>query len=113
MRPETRAALSDALSAGEDIQRFTSRMYGLDYFKRDGMTQAAVERKFEIIGEALSRANRTDPNLMRSGYYQRSIAFGAVISHSVEAVDIRTVWQTVEHELPFLIGGLRRLVESE
>lgn len=112
MRHEIKSALSDALSAGEDIQRFTSRMYGPDYFERDGMTQAAVERKFEIIGEALSRVRRADPNAI-GFYYERFINFGDTISHNVEAVDNRTIWQTVEYELPILIKGLRRLVEPQ
>ena len=113
MRHKIESALSDALSAGLDIQRFTSG-FTLDDYARDRMTQAAVERKFEIIGAALSRVKKADPKMIAVGfYYQRFIDFGDVISHSVEAVDNRTIWQTVERELPILIGELRRLIESE
>ena len=113
MRHKIKSALSDALSASRDIQRFTSG-FTFDDYARDGMTQAAVERKFEIIGAALSRVKKADPKgTSVRFYYQRFIDFGDVISHSIEAVDNRTIWQTAEHELPILIGELRRLVESE
>ena len=113
MRHKIKSALSDALSASLDIQRFTSG-FTLDDYVRDRMTQAAVERKFEIIGAALSRVKKVDPKMTSVGFYhQHFIDFGDVISHSVEAVDNRTIWQTVERELPILIGELRRLIESE
>lgn len=113
MRHKIKSALSDALSASRDIQRFTSG-FTFDDYARDRMTQAAVERKFEIIGAALSRVKKADPKMTSVGFYhQRFIDFGDVISHSVEAVDNRTIWQTVERELPILIGELRPLIESE
>ena len=113
MKHEIKAALSDALSASLAIQKYPSG-FALDDYTRNGLAQAAVERKFEIIGEALSRAKRADPSLTALGFYhQRFIDFGDIISHSVEAVDIQTIWQTVKYELPILIGELRRLVESE
>ena len=113
MRHKIKSALSDALSASLAIQRFTSG-FTFDDYARHRMTQAAVERKFEIIGAALSRVKKADPKMTSVGfYYQRFIDFGDIISHSVEAVDNQTIWQTVERELPILIGELRRLIESE
>lgn len=35
----------------------------LEDYRRDEMFRSAVERKFEIIGEALSRLNKSDPPL--------------------------------------------------
>ena len=112
MRNDTRKALSDALSASQDIQRFTSGIAGLDEYERDRMIQAAVERKFAIIGEALSRAKRAEPALIENHpLYGRFIEFGGIITHGVEVVSNRTVWQTVGSELPVLMEELRRLLE--
>ena len=54
MRPDPRVLLVDIDRAGADIVRFTGCMDG-DAYAEDALTQAAVERKFEIIGEALNR----------------------------------------------------------
>lgn len=113
MKNETQKALSDALSASQDIQRFTSGIPGLDGYERDRMIQAAVERKFEIVGEALSRAKSAEPALVENHWlYRRFIEFGDIITHGVEVVSNRTVWQTAQSELPILMEELRRLLES-
>ena len=46
--------LADIDQAGADIERFIEGMDSGAYAS-DALTQAAVERKFEIIGEALAR----------------------------------------------------------
>ena len=54
MLADPRVLLSDIDQAGADIERFIG---GMDRgaYADDALTQAAVERKFEIIGEALNR----------------------------------------------------------
>jgi len=52
---ELKLYLWDIRGAGEDILRFTQGKELADYLQ-DAMLRAAVERKFEIIGEALSQA---------------------------------------------------------
>lgn len=49
--------LWDILEAGSEILRFTEGK-DFDAYQQDSMLRAAVERKFEIIGEALSQAIR-------------------------------------------------------
>jgi uncharacterized protein with HEPN domain len=53
MNDETRKNLVDILQASEEIQNFTN---GMDFpeYQDSPVTQRAVERDFEIIGEALS-----------------------------------------------------------
>ena len=53
MPPNARAQLADADRAATDIVLFTEGMSRETYIG-DARTQAAVERKFEIIGEALN-----------------------------------------------------------
>ena len=54
MRPDPRVLLADVVGAAADIGRFTEGMDSGTY-AGDALTQAAVKRKFEIIGEALNR----------------------------------------------------------
>ena len=57
MRPDPRILLADADRAAADIVRFTGGM-NREAYVGDARTQAAVERKFEIIGETLNRLHR-------------------------------------------------------
>jgi uncharacterized protein with HEPN domain len=62
MRRDPRSFLWDIQQAGEAIADFTA---GLDAetFVANDMIHTVVERKFEIIGEALSQLAKTDPLL--------------------------------------------------
>jgi uncharacterized protein with HEPN domain len=59
MQHEVGKYLFDITQAASEIEEFTR---GLTYaqYAADTKTQAAVERKFEIIGEALNRIKRLD-----------------------------------------------------
>ena len=62
MHPDPRVLLADVEQAGEAIERFTEGMDQAAYAS-DFRTQAAVERKFEIIGEALNILSTSNPEL--------------------------------------------------
>ena len=51
MNLETKKWFQDILLTSRDIERYTTGLR-FDDFRTNGMAQAAVERKFEIIGEA-------------------------------------------------------------
>jgi uncharacterized protein with HEPN domain len=63
MRREALKRLHDALEAIEAIQRFIEDCT-LDHYLENELIQSAVERKFEIIGEALNRAQDTDSSVL-------------------------------------------------
>ncbi len=62
MHPDPRVLLAVADRAGADIQHFIEGM-DREAFVGDARPQAAVERKFEIIGEALNRLHQTLPEI--------------------------------------------------
>ena len=59
MQPDTRKNLIDILDAVADIQAFIDQ-YDQAANRADAKCRAAVERKFEIIGEACTRIRNTD-----------------------------------------------------
>lgn len=81
------------------------------------MVRAAVERKFEIIGEALAQLARLDPALAaRVPEYRRIIAFRNVIIHGYATVDDGEVWRIAMTLLPGLravVAGLLRELSGE
>jgi len=62
MRPDPRVLLADVDRAGADVERFIDGM-DRETYVGDARTQAAVERKFEIIGEALNRLHQSHPDI--------------------------------------------------
>lgn len=57
MRSDPRVLLEDIDQAGSDLEHFVENMDSAAYVA-DVQTQAAVERKFEIIGEAMNQLHQ-------------------------------------------------------
>ena len=108
MPPDPRVLLADIDRASEEIERFTEGMNGAAY-AGDALTQAAVERKFEIIGEALNRLQKAHPELAeRIPRHRRIIDFRNLLIHGYASVTPERVWDYAENHLP----RLRQVVQS-
>lgn len=102
MRREAKKYLYDIHQAAELISGFTAGKTLVDYAE-DAMLRSAVERQFEIIGEALGQLARLDERLAsRISEYRRIIAFRNILIHGYAEVDHRLVWDIVESKLPTL-----------
>ncbi len=100
----------DACHAASCIARFTSGRSFDDYLG-DEMLRSAVERQFEIVGEALVALRRVDPDLAAAiPDLPRIVAFRNVLIHGYASVDNRLVWSVVEGELAALLALFRRLL---
>jgi uncharacterized protein with HEPN domain len=67
------------------------------------MLRAAVERQFEIIGEALSQLSKEAPHLAaRTTTLRRAVAMRHVLIHAYRRVDHVAVWETAQDDLPDL-----------
>ena len=62
MARDPRAFLWDSVDAARSILRFIEALDSIEYGGSDPV-QAAVERKFEVIGESLNQLARLDPVL--------------------------------------------------
>lgn len=75
------------------------------------MLRAAVERQFEIIGEAVAGLRRIDPTLAAGiPDLPRIVAFRNVLIHAYATVDPKLVWGVIENHLPALHATLARLL---
>jgi uncharacterized protein with HEPN domain len=112
MNDETRKNLIDILQAAEEIQNFVSRM-DFEAYQSNTVTKRAVERDFEIIGEALNRIKNTDDELLaRISEHHRIIGFRNILIHGYDIVDEAIVWQAVTKHLPILIRQTKEILST-
>ncbi len=93
-----------------EVREFVDGMEFEDYLT-DRRTQSAVERKFEIIGEALNRISRIDEELLEKiRDYRSIISFRNILAHGYDSIDERVVWGIIEADLNHLIEDAEKLV---
>ena len=91
--------LEDIRLECEDILAFT-RGRSLQEFAEDRMMRKAVERSFEVIGEALRRLTNAHPEVAgRISDHPHIIAFRNVLAHHYDAVAHEIVWDIVQREV--------------
>lgn len=112
MPRDARTYLWDALQATELIAEF-SRGRDFSSYQADAMLRSAVERQFEIIGEALNQLSRADSDIAALvPDLGRIVAFRNILIHGYATVDDALVWQVLTERLPGLADVLRRLLAA-
>jgi len=113
MKPTLKKRLLDALDACRAIQGFMTGQTFADY-ERSLMLRSAVERQFEIIGEALNHAEIEQPDLTTLlPDLRRIVGLRNRIIHGNDSVDDQLLWQTVHVHVPSLAQQLERLLASD
>jgi uncharacterized protein with HEPN domain len=110
MPHDPRAYLWDVQQAAEAIDAFTA---GLDAANcvQNPLVRAAVERQFEIIGEALNRLSKVAPDLAKRVPDLRAIiGFRNVLIHGYAVIDHSRVWHIRETLLPKLHAAVCTLL---
>ena len=113
MQRDPRAFLWDVREAALAIQTFTA---GLDVasYENNQLVQAAVERKFEVIGEALNQLSKSDAAMAAQlPDLPQIVAFRNQLIHGYATVNSSTVWTIAQNSLPGLIRAVQRLLNEQ
>lgn len=111
MRPEGRKHVFDMISAVRAVTQFAEGKTRKDY-ETDLLLRSAIERQLQILGEALIRLRRVDPESVDQISRAREIVgFRNVVVHAYDQVSESVVWSIVEHYLPPLLRELQTLLE--
>jgi uncharacterized protein with HEPN domain len=88
----------------ESIDLIGEFIRGMDYssYQRDGKTQAAVERKLQILTEAVIRLEVEGPGAFPEIDWKAYRGMGNFLRHSHDRVSNEIVWNTVQDDLPVL-----------
>jgi uncharacterized protein with HEPN domain len=108
LRRDPKSLLWDAREAAEVIATITAGRNFTD-FEGDIILRSAVERQFEIAGEALAQLARLDAAMAaKVPDYREIVAFRNLLIHGYAVIDPARVWRFVEDNLP----PLRRVLAA-
>lgn len=102
--------LADILKAAEEVESFVGPKKNFKRFQRSAMLRAAVERKLEIIGEAMNQALKLDERLPITNA-RKIVDTRNKLIHGYDEVDMTLVWEIVVKHLPILIEEIRPLLD--
>ncbi len=112
MQHDPRAFLWDVREAAQAILSFVANIDAAAYASTP-LVHSAVERKFEIIGEALSQLAKLDAALAaRVPNLAQIVAFRNQLIHGYAKVNHSTVWNVVHDSLPPLLACVQALLQE-
>lgn len=104
--------LQDILDSIHEIRDFTEGM-SFDGFAGDKKTINAVLRSIEVMGEA----SRKIPEETRQQYpqvpWRKMSGMRDKLIHEYHGVDIDTVWQTLQEDIPPLKDMIQEIIEKQ
>jgi uncharacterized protein with HEPN domain len=113
MQPESLKFVHDMQTAGRRVLEFTHGKT-IDDYNADVLLRSAVERQFEIIGEALSQLSKIDREAADRIPGRRGIiSFRNILIHSYTNIDETLVWGVVESNLPEMLRAIESILEKE
>jgi uncharacterized protein with HEPN domain len=112
MQPKSPGWLFDILEAATLIEEATAGKSFGDY-DADPILRSAVERQFQIIGEAIGRVARHDPDTANQFEdYPAIIALRNVLVHGYDQVDNARMWGIIQRHLPRLKRKVKELLDA-
>jgi uncharacterized protein with HEPN domain len=113
LRRDPKSFLWDARDAATAIADMTAGK-GFADFDGDLVLRSAVERQFEILGEALNRLDRLDTTLAaKIPDLRQIVAFRNILIHGYAVIDRTRVWRAVQDDLPPLRTRLDELLAGQ
>lgn len=115
MLRDCRAYLWDVRDSAEAIFEFIEGRT-LKEYQSDRMLRSAVERQFEIIGEALNQLAKIAPEIAQDiPELAHAVAFRNLLIHGYAKVVDAMVWQTARDDLPTLherVSSMLKQIEA-
>jgi uncharacterized protein with HEPN domain len=105
-------SLHDIADAIERIDKFVGTPRIFEQFDKDILVRQAVERNFEIIGEAVNRLKETTPEIAISDA-RKIINLRNKISHGYDEVENVQIWSIIINHLPTLKREIQTLLSEK
>ena len=112
MKHDLKTWLFDILQSIEEIESyFSGKPKRFEDYLSDTKTQRAVERNIEIIGEAVSRILKADPEFKLDNAHKIIDARNRII-HGYDKISHEVIWSIIINHLPKLQSEISDLIEK-
>ena len=108
MQDEIKVWLEDIEKAISEINDFLPKPRNFFVFEKDVKTRRAIERNIEIIGEAMSRISKVEPNIPIS-YSRKIVDTRNRIIHGYDSVSNDVIWLIAIRYLPVLDREIKEM----
>ncbi len=112
MKREISKHLFDIKISIDSINEYLGRKRNFFEYQNNKLLRRGIEREIEIIGEAMSRALKIDPDLEITNARQIVDTRNWVI-HGYDKVDDVVVWAIVSKHLPILKSEVEKLLNQD
>ena len=110
MDHEIKKYLFDILESIDSIEKYLGDEPDFMKYAANKMLRRAIEREFEIIGEAMSRIEKLDSSLNITSKRQ-IIGMRNRVIHGYDKTDDEIIWGTIVRHLPNLKVEIQNLIK--
>ncbi len=110
MDNEIKKYLFDIQESIDSIKKYLGDKRDFKVYMANKMLRRAVEREFEIIGEAMSRIEKLDSSIEISSKRQ-IISMRNRVIHGYDKIDNEIIWGTIVRHLPTLDLEIGKLLD--
>ncbi len=111
MQREVMKYLFDINTCIENIEAFLGEYKVFVVFEKNLMLQQAVERNIEIIGEAVSKILKIEPEIKITDA-RRMVDTRNKIIHGYDSIQPEQIWNIIINHLPSLKVEVQELLEN-
>ena len=101
MTEQSKKYLSDIIRAIELIELFSESTVSFQEYLLDLKTQSAIERQLSILGEAVNKFDKLQPELTLENA-RKIVGFRNRLIHTYDAIDPSMIWAIIRKHLPLL-----------
>ncbi|MBM2816007.1 MAG: hypothetical protein HW421_2769 [Ignavibacteria bacterium] len=109
MNDKIRKYLTDIKESIDSIEKYLGEKRDFTIYKENKMLRRAVEREFEIIGEALNQIVKLD-NSIKISSKKQIISLRNRVIHGYDRIDDEIVWGTIVKHIPILKNEIEILI---
>jgi len=111
MQDNIKKYLYDILVSAKSIFDYLEEKRDFTVYENDKLLRRAVEREFEIIGEATNRILKIDANFPIENA-ERIVSLRNYVIHGYDKVDNVIIWGIISRDLPKLKKEVEKLLND-
>ncbi len=111
MKDEIKKLLFDINEAAASVFEYLGEKQDFLEYNKNKMLRRAVEREFEIIGEAMNLILKIDPEFPVR-HARKIVDLRNFVIHSYDQVDHAIIWGIISRDLPDLKNEVMKLLNN-